>query len=201
VGTITIIQESKALAFAKLLGVSGSWMALPVSPETYAGLRAARPGEPMADRLENQHMVGSLPGSTMACVVGPLGGVTMCSRRAIGWPRRPFWLRQLGAQLQGTRTAETLIHECRMGICRTKACQITQALFETSQIDQCSKHGRPFVCTKLQSFCRAIILSKPLLWHDSGWSTAQGVKQMRMYSQVSRGHMHSCDTSSRVVHA
>jgi hypothetical protein len=40
-GTITISQESKALAHAKQLGVTRSRRALPISPEAYVGLRAA----------------------------------------------------------------------------------------------------------------------------------------------------------------
>jgi hypothetical protein len=60
VGTITSSQESKALALSKKLGVTGSWRALPMSPETYAGLRAAKPGEPMTDKLEYQQVVSNL---------------------------------------------------------------------------------------------------------------------------------------------
>jgi hypothetical protein len=59
-GTITITQESKALALAAQVGVSQSQRALPMSSETYAGLRAAQPGEPMTDKLEFQRTLGSL---------------------------------------------------------------------------------------------------------------------------------------------
>jgi hypothetical protein len=40
VGAIIISQESQALALATQLCVTGSWRALPTSPETFAGLRA-----------------------------------------------------------------------------------------------------------------------------------------------------------------
>jgi hypothetical protein len=52
VGTITISQENKALALETQPGVTGSRKALPISQEIYAGLRAAQPGEPMAEKLE-----------------------------------------------------------------------------------------------------------------------------------------------------
>jgi hypothetical protein len=60
VGTITITQESKALALAAQVGLSQSQRSLPMSSETYAGLRAAQPGEPMTDMLEFQQNLGSL---------------------------------------------------------------------------------------------------------------------------------------------
>jgi hypothetical protein len=59
-GTITITQESKALALAAQVGVSQSQRALPMSSETYAGLWAAQPWEPMTDKLEFQRTLGSL---------------------------------------------------------------------------------------------------------------------------------------------
>jgi hypothetical protein len=60
-GTITITQESKALALAAQVGVPQSQRALPMSSETYAGLRAAaQPGEPMTDKFEFQRTLGSL---------------------------------------------------------------------------------------------------------------------------------------------
>jgi hypothetical protein len=59
VGTITISQESKALALAMQLGVTGSQRVLPLSPETCTEFRAAQPGEPMADKFVYQQ-VGSL---------------------------------------------------------------------------------------------------------------------------------------------
>jgi hypothetical protein len=58
--TITIDQERKAQALALDAGVSGERLSVPMTPETYAGLRSARPGEPMADRLRYQSIIGSL---------------------------------------------------------------------------------------------------------------------------------------------
>jgi hypothetical protein len=59
-GTITISQESTTFVLAKQLVVNRSRRALSMSPETYAGLRAAQRGEPKADKLEYQEVVGSL---------------------------------------------------------------------------------------------------------------------------------------------
>jgi hypothetical protein len=58
--TITIVQEHKALELAAGLGLVGGRKAVPMSPETYSGLRAAQEGESMADKLECQRIVGSL---------------------------------------------------------------------------------------------------------------------------------------------
>jgi hypothetical protein len=58
--TITIDQERKARALADDAGVSGEHLSVPMTPETFANLRAARPGEPMADRLRYQSIIGSL---------------------------------------------------------------------------------------------------------------------------------------------
>jgi hypothetical protein len=68
-GTIAISQESKALAVAKQLGVTGSQKALHKSPEAYAGLRAARSGEPMAEKLEYQQVVDSLLNLAHLCAL------------------------------------------------------------------------------------------------------------------------------------
>jgi hypothetical protein len=56
-GTLTIHQSDKALALAKGLGVAGTRKATPMSPEV---LRAAQPGEQLADKSEYQAAVGSL---------------------------------------------------------------------------------------------------------------------------------------------
>jgi Reverse transcriptase (RNA-dependent DNA polymerase) len=58
--TITIDQERKAAALAADMGVQGERRGVPMSPDTFAGLRAARPGEQMADVLAYQSAVGSL---------------------------------------------------------------------------------------------------------------------------------------------
>jgi hypothetical protein len=57
---MTIAQKSKALALAAELGVSGSRRVLPMPAEVYAGLRAAHPGVPMADKQLYQRVLGSL---------------------------------------------------------------------------------------------------------------------------------------------
>jgi hypothetical protein len=59
-GTITIDQADKAHALADAMGVSGEQRKVPMTPETYAQLRAAEPGEPMADVKQYQTVVGSL---------------------------------------------------------------------------------------------------------------------------------------------
>jgi hypothetical protein len=58
--TITITQKSKASALAAELGVSGCRGVLPMQSEVYAGLRAAHPGVPMADKQLYQRVLGSL---------------------------------------------------------------------------------------------------------------------------------------------
>jgi hypothetical protein len=62
--TISIVQKHKALRLelAAGLGLSlwGRRKAVPMSPETYSGLRATQEGESLADKLEYQHIVGSL---------------------------------------------------------------------------------------------------------------------------------------------
>jgi hypothetical protein len=58
--TISIDQEDKAIALAAALGVSGEVRRLPMSPDVYASLRAAAPGEAMADKEGYQVSVGSL---------------------------------------------------------------------------------------------------------------------------------------------
>lgn len=58
--TITIDQERKACALATAVGVIGERRAVPMSPEIYAGLRAAQPGERMSNALEYQSIIGSL---------------------------------------------------------------------------------------------------------------------------------------------
>jgi hypothetical protein len=59
-GTITLMQKAKAEVLAAAHGVQGACRATPMSPECFASLRAAQPGEPMADRLGYQKVVGSL---------------------------------------------------------------------------------------------------------------------------------------------
>jgi hypothetical protein len=59
-GTITIHQSDKALALAKGLWVAGTRKATPMSPEVFSELRAAKPGERLADKAEYQAAVGSL---------------------------------------------------------------------------------------------------------------------------------------------
>ena len=58
--TITIGQERKAVSLAAAAGVIGEQRKVPMSPDTYAGLRAAQPGELMAEVLQYQSLVGSL---------------------------------------------------------------------------------------------------------------------------------------------
>jgi hypothetical protein len=58
--TITIDQERKAAALAETVGVAGERRRTPMTPDTYAQLRAAQPGEDMADKLEYQSILGSL---------------------------------------------------------------------------------------------------------------------------------------------
>lgn len=59
-GTISIDQARKARALADSVGVAGERRGVPMSPETFAGLRAAQPGDAMADALEYQSIIGSL---------------------------------------------------------------------------------------------------------------------------------------------
>ena len=59
-GTITIDQERKATALAEAAGVAGERRKVPMSPDTYAQLRAAQPGDAMAEPLEYQSILGSL---------------------------------------------------------------------------------------------------------------------------------------------
>jgi hypothetical protein len=60
-GTITLTQhKAKAEVLAAAHGVQGACRATPMSPECFASLRAAQPGEPMADWLGYQKVVGSL---------------------------------------------------------------------------------------------------------------------------------------------
>jgi hypothetical protein len=58
--TITISQERKAVALARVAGVSGERRSVPMSPATYAALRKARPGEPLVDAHVYQSIIGSL---------------------------------------------------------------------------------------------------------------------------------------------
>jgi Reverse transcriptase (RNA-dependent DNA polymerase) len=58
--TITIDQGRKATALAAAVGVTGQSCRVPMSPDTYAQLRAAQPGEPLADALEYMSIMGSL---------------------------------------------------------------------------------------------------------------------------------------------
>jgi hypothetical protein len=59
-GTITVDQADKATALAAELGVSGKFRAVPMTPEVFGELRGAQPGEPMADKMQYQRVVGSL---------------------------------------------------------------------------------------------------------------------------------------------
>ena len=59
-GTITLDQEDKARALAAELGLTGERRRVPMPPHTYAGLRAATVGEPMADVERYQSAIGSL---------------------------------------------------------------------------------------------------------------------------------------------
>ncbi|MEY2931251.1 MAG: hypothetical protein RL033_2000 [Pseudomonadota bacterium] len=59
-GTITLDQEEKARALAAELGVAGERRRVPMSPNTYASLRAAALGAPMADMERYQSVIGSL---------------------------------------------------------------------------------------------------------------------------------------------
>jgi hypothetical protein len=59
-GTITVDQEDKSEALAAEVGVSGECRMVPMSLEVYGELTGAQPGEPMADKLQYQRVVGSL---------------------------------------------------------------------------------------------------------------------------------------------
>jgi hypothetical protein len=59
-GTVTLDQQDKSRALAATLGLSGERRSVPMSPETYANLRAATVGEQMADVDAYQSVVGSL---------------------------------------------------------------------------------------------------------------------------------------------
>jgi hypothetical protein len=59
-GTITGDQEDKAMKLAAELRVSGECRVVPMSPEVFGELRGAQPAESMADKLQHQHVVGSL---------------------------------------------------------------------------------------------------------------------------------------------
>jgi hypothetical protein len=62
-GTNTLTQRAKAEALAVTHGVQGACRAVPrvpMSPECFSSLRAAQPGEPMADKLGYQKGIGSL---------------------------------------------------------------------------------------------------------------------------------------------
>ena len=58
--TISINQARKACALGAALGVAGERRSVPMSPDTYAGLRVARPGEQMSDVHVYQSVIGSL---------------------------------------------------------------------------------------------------------------------------------------------
>jgi hypothetical protein len=59
-GTITLTQEDKALALAAELGVAGEGKVIPMSPETFSGLRKAQEGDTMGDKELYQSGIGSL---------------------------------------------------------------------------------------------------------------------------------------------
>lgn len=60
-GTITICQETKAVALATGLGLGGEQdVILPMSPEVYGELRAAKDSDAMADKAAYQRTLGSL---------------------------------------------------------------------------------------------------------------------------------------------
>jgi hypothetical protein len=59
-GTVKLDQQDKSRALAAKLGLSGERRHVPMSPETYATLRAAESGETMADVDLYQSVVGSL---------------------------------------------------------------------------------------------------------------------------------------------
>jgi hypothetical protein len=58
-GTITLTQEDKALALAAELGVAREGKVIPMSPETFSGLRKAQEREAMGDK-QCQSGIGSL---------------------------------------------------------------------------------------------------------------------------------------------
>jgi hypothetical protein len=61
--TITITQKAKAEELAAVHGAQEAGKAeprVPMSPECFASLRAAQPGEPMAHKLNYQKVIGSL---------------------------------------------------------------------------------------------------------------------------------------------
>ena len=58
--TITIDQEDKAHALSASCGLTGECRGVPMSPDTYAGLRAVEDGEPTGDLEKYQSVVGSL---------------------------------------------------------------------------------------------------------------------------------------------
>jgi hypothetical protein len=59
-GTITLTQTAKAEVLAAEHGVQGACRVVPMSPESFSSLRAAQTGEPMADKLGYQKVIGSL---------------------------------------------------------------------------------------------------------------------------------------------
>jgi hypothetical protein len=59
-GTIPLTQEDKALALAAELGVAGESKVIPMSPETFSGLRKAQEGDTMGDKELYQSGIGSL---------------------------------------------------------------------------------------------------------------------------------------------
>jgi hypothetical protein len=62
-GAGTITQKAKAEALAVTHGVQGACRAVPrvpMSPECFSSLQAAQPGEPKADKLGYQKVIGSL---------------------------------------------------------------------------------------------------------------------------------------------
>jgi hypothetical protein len=86
-GTITRTQNAKAEAHAVAHGVQGACRAVPrvpMSQECFSSLRAAQPGEPMADKLGYQHAIG--------CLLH----VSQCTRPVIAlWERLRHTLRLL----------------------------------------------------------------------------------------------------------
>ena len=58
--TISIDQARKSKALAAATCVAGERRSVPMSPDTFSGLRAAQTGEPMADVHAYQSVIGSL---------------------------------------------------------------------------------------------------------------------------------------------
>jgi hypothetical protein len=82
--TITITQKAKAEDLAAVHRAQEAGKAeprVPMSPECFASLRAAQPGEPMAHKLNYQKVIGSLlhlAQCTRPVIALPVGASVIC---------------------------------------------------------------------------------------------------------------------------